>query len=63
MTVSDEQYTAIAVEITRSLVGIVDFAALAEAGFGRVANDVFDLTDAFCAELAVRLEKRKEPAP
>lgn len=62
MTISDEQYAAVAVEIAKSLVGVVNFDTLAVAGFDRVTNDIFDLTDAFCAELAVRLAKRKEPA-
>ena len=58
MTVSNEQYAQIAVEVTKSLVTIVDFQALGQVGFDRVVADVFDLTDAFCAELAKRLEQR-----
>ena len=60
MKPSPEDYTRIAVEIAKSVLAIVDLNQLAQVGHDRVMGDIFDFTDAFCAELGARLEKNAE---
>ena len=60
MTIPDEAYTRIAVEIAKAVIGVVDLNQMAQIGMDRVTKDVFDFTDAFCEELALRLARNGE---
>lgn len=56
MKPSPEEYTRIAVEIAKCVLAVVDLNQIAQVGHERVMADIFDFTDAFCAELGARLE-------
>lgn len=57
MKIDPNEYARIAVEIAKCVLAIVDLNQIAQVGHERVMADIFDFTDAFCAELGVRLER------
>lgn len=62
MKSDQEQYAEIASKILCTVLATVDLNVLGQIGHERVMTDVFDLSDAFCAELAARLARTEEKA-